>query len=80
MVGVRRPFAVHDSGTQHRKHGHLPCSSDRLILVNKLADFLCSFPGSTGQNMGINVHSRGNVLVAEAFLSNLNLNALLDHD
>ena len=30
--------------------------------------------------MGINVHSRGNVLVAEAFLGNLNLNTLLDHD
>lgn len=52
LVGSnRRPFADLPPESRHRKYGHLSCPSDRLTLVNKLADLLCRFLCRIGEYM-----------------------------
>ena len=51
-----------------------------LAGVDQLTDLLSCFLRRRGKNMAVDVHGRGDVFVAQTFLSDLDINALQEHD
>ena len=51
-----------------------------LAGVDQLADLLSCFLRRRGQDMAVDVHGSGDVLVAQTFLSYLDVNTLKEHD
>ena len=49
-------------------------------VVDQLADLLSSLTGRGRQNVAVNIHGRGNVLMAQTLLRDLNINTLKKHN